>query len=450
MTPSTIDILETLESDNSRLFKENLLREMKGDALLKRTFVAASDPYTNYFINKFKCPPPVEDTDSEDVTLKTFLDIIAERLATRQVTGNAAKALVVHMFSKMTAREQKWCQRILLRNLRVGVMESTINKTWPGAISKFSVQLAETLGSTFEKGKGIAVTDEVDFPVRVEPKLDGLRCIAVKHAGTVTMFTRSGSPIDTLPTIKAVLESAPWDDFVLDGETMGRDWNESASVVMSKKTAKDDSNMVYNVFDAMHFDDWKGQDNATATIDRVGLVSGLVATLPKGGPVVQVNGKTVQNMKELLKFYSETMALGYEGIMLKDLSSPYVFKRTEAVLKLKPVATFEGCIVSHYEGKRGSKREGLWGGFEVVFPNGEVTKVGGGYSDKLKAEIGIDPDSWIGKIVEVEGQPEPLTDDGYTVDGKIRFPVYIRERDPRDVDPKVTVAYKKFVKENGN
>jgi ATP-dependent DNA ligase len=109
-------------------------------------------------------------------------------------------------------------------------------------------------------------------------------------------------------------------------------------------------------------------------------------------------------------------------------------------VKLKPVATYEGVIVGNYEGNRGSKREGMWGGFLVVMPNGVVTKVGGGFTDALKAQIDVDPDSWIGKIIEVEGQPDPLTVDGLTADGKVRFPVFIRERDPRDVDPKVIAA----------
>ena len=74
-------------------------------------------------------------------------------------------------------------------------------------------------------------------------------------------------------------------------------------------------------------------------------------------------------------------------------------------------------------------------------PNGVITKCGGGYTDKMKAEIGINPDSWIGKIVEIEGQPDPLTKDGLTTDGKVRFPVFTRIRDSRDVDSKILDAF---------
>ena len=445
---TVIDILEALERDNSRTFKEDLLRKHRHNELLKRVFVATSDPYRNYYVNKLKMPPvgvPSQVSIDDDEFVEGFLDLLEDQLATRKLTGNAAKDAVVAKLASMdTERCQKWCLRILLRNLRVGVMETTINKTWPGAIAKFSVALAETLTSTFDPKDGLRITGKVDYPVRVEPKLDGLRCIAVKVAGEVTMYTRSGSVIETLPTVKAALEAADWDDFVLDGEAMGADWNESASVVMSRKTAKDDSGIVYNVFDAMAFDEWRDQECPTELTDRVELAAELVKQV--GSKCVQhVPGQTVKSEKELKKFYSGTMGQGYEGIMVKRLSAPYRFKRTDAVMKLKPVTTYEGIVVGHYEGKRGSKREGLWGGFDVLLPNGVVTHLGGGFSDKLKAEIGVDPDSWIGEVVEMEGQPDPLTADGLTADGRIRFPVFVRKRDKRDVDPKIHAAHKKWL-----
>lgn len=440
---SVIDILEALESDNSRLFKEDLLERNSKNDLLKRIFVAVGDPYTNFYVNKFKMPPAL-GTGDDDHVVAEFLDTIYIELSTRSVTGNAAKALIADLFKDMTEIQQKWCLRILLRNLRVGASSSIVDKTWPGAVAKFSVQLAESLTSHFEVDKGIVIDDPIDYPVRVEPKLDGLRCIAVKHNGEVTMFTRSGSVLETLPTIKSALEAAAWDDFVLDGECMGQDWNESASVVMSHKKGKDDSGMIFHVFDAMHFDDWRDQTNESTLEDRIGLVTDLVNEVGSTH-VVQVPGKSVDGEADLMDFYSKSMEGGYEGIMVKRLESPYVFKRSDSVVKLKPVATHEGVIVGHYEGRRGSKREGMWGGFEILMPNGVVTRCGGGFTDKLKAEINVDPDSWIGKIAEVEGQPDPLTTDGLTADGRIRFPVFCRFRDASDVDPKILAMYDAYI-----
>ena len=139
---------------------------------------------------------------------------------------------------------------------------------------------------------------------------------------------------------------------------------------------------------------------------------------------------------------------GFEGIMLKVLDAKYAFKRSKAVLKMKPVTTYEGVIVGHYLGGVGSKRESLWGGFNVMMPNGVMTRVGGGYTDVLKAEIGIEPDMYIGKIMEVEGQPDPLTTDGLTREGKVRFPVFVRFRNENDVECKVVQAGRKYLENN--
>lgn len=438
---SVIDILECLESDNSRIHKEDVLHRNRGNDLLRKIFVVVGDPYVNFFVKKWKTPQPTDSSVlADDDVMRSFIDTTLVDLSTRTIVGNEAKAAVETSFQAMNSRQQKWCTRILLRNLRVGVMETTVNKVWPGSIKKFSVQLAETLSSRHEPGKGIVLQDKVAYPVRVEPKLDGLRCIAVKRGGTVTMFTRNGTILETLPTIKAAIEAASWDDFVLDGEAMGADWNESASVVMSHKRGKDDRGIVYNVFDAMHFDDWSNQVNDSFLSDRIDLVKELVAGIGHSN-VVPVEGVDAKDETELLKAYGDSMNSGYEGIMVKDLTASYSFKRTATVRKLKPVTTYEAVVVGHYEGRVGSKREGLWGGFEVLTHNGVTTRVGGGFTDKLKAEIGLDPNSWLGRVVEVEGQPDPSTTDGLTQDGRIRFPVFVRFRDRRDVDPKIMAAY---------
>jgi len=439
---SVIDILEQLEANNSRLFKEELLESQVTNDLLKKVFVASGDPYINYYVNKFKIPK-AEGIGADDLVLEHFLDDIYEKLSTRKVTGNAAKDLVVRLFTDMTGPQQKWCQRILLKNLRCGVQSTTINKVWPGAIVGFSVQLAETLKTRYEDGKGIIICEPVMYPTWVEPKLDGLRCIAVKYSGEVTMFTRNGTVLETLPRIKSLLESAPWDEFILDGEVMGETWNDSASVVMSHKKGKDDSKMIFHVFDALPFDDWRDQESHLDLEDRLELAEELVSQVGNSA-VVKVQGRLANDQDELLAAYLQDTDAGYEGVMVKDLVAPYLFKRSSNIRKLKPIKTFEGIIVGHYEGRRGSKREGLWGGFEVVLPNGVVTRVAGGFTDKLKADINLDPDSWIGRIIEMEGQPDPLTGDGLTRDGKVRFPVYIRERDPRDVDPRLIEVGKNY------
>lgn len=427
-------ILEALESDNSRLEKEAILRKNVNNENLKKIFESAYDPYINYYISKFKKPIASETDDSR---LNDFFKLL-EKLSSRLITGNAAKSSVVELFSKMNKLEQKWCERIILKNLRCGVSETTINKIWPGTIKPFAVALAETLDAKTTDGEFEISKDEVKYPVYIEPKLDGLRLIAIKENGKVTLYTRNGSLIETLPSIVSALESSSYNNIVLDGEIMGESWNESASVVMSHKQHKDDSTMNYHVFDAVSLEDWKTQNSNLEFSCRHEMANDIVKMINSFNIKI-VESILIDTEQDLRKYYLKYLDEGYEGVMLKDPNAKYVWKRSKAIMKLKPVSTHEGVVVNWVEGKRGTKREGMFGGFTVLFPNGVTTNVASGFNDKLKAEVQLNgADSYIGKIVECEAQPP------FTEDGRLRFPVFVRFRDKSDVAKEVLEAYEKY------
>ena len=438
---NTIEILEKLESDNSRLFKEALLREHGNNKTLQRVLVMAADPWKNWGVIKYDKVDFFGSHGHEDAMLDAFMDLL-DLLNDRKMTGSKARGAVEGSISAFDDLGKKWAERLLWRNLRCGVSATTINKIWPGSVVPFAVALAETLTTAGVNGD-FTITDPIKYPVRVEAKLDGLRCIAVKHNGEVSMFTRSGTLLETLPRIKAAIEALPLDNFVLDGEAMAASWEDSASVMMSSKTKKDDSEMGYHVFDIVPFAEWQNQKSGVPYSRRLlslhhTLGNGLATAVAEGKsgiPFHFVKSKTCANETELREFYAECLDEGYEGVMLKDTAAPYRWKRSDAILKLKPVATEEGTIIGWYEAKESTKRAGQFGGFVVLTSNGVTTRVGGGYCDDLKNKIFADgPDAYIGKIAEVEHQPP------FTPDGKLRFPVFTRFRDVSDVDPKILMA----------
>lgn len=454
---SVVDILEQIEGLQGTCAKVDVLMENVKNDLLHRAFIAGLDPNAVYYVTKFKVAPHAEHTLNDDDVIEQFLTLLAA-LADRTMTGNAAKSAVEEFFVELDWRQQKWCKRILLKKMRCGVQCSTLNKVWPDTIKKFAVQLASTFPNTYDKETHtIKLLDRPAYPVRVEPKLDGLRCIAVKHAGKVSLYTRNGTPIDdTLPKIKAALEAAQHDDFVLDGECLASDWNQTTSIIMSNVSRKDDSDMVYNVFDVLPYVEWvdKVSSPELPYSDRIMIVSEIVSALPGGAPIVQVPGHNVSCDEELMACYRDAVEKRFEGIMLKDTTAPYLFKRGKAIQKLKPVTTFEGVICGHYNGREGTNLESQFGGFLVVIPHeasgrGIITRVGGGFSKEFRAEVQlVGADSYIGKIAEVEGQPDPATPDGLSVDGKVRFPVFTRFRDASDVDPIVMETYENFCESN--
>ena len=427
-----IEILETLESDNSRLFKESILFPRKNNELLHRFFTLAFDPWKNWGVSKYDKPTTAGTRGHSNELVAEFLDLLI-RLDNRELKGNAARQAVTNIMSSGDELAQKWLERLLWRNLRCGVSSTTVNKVWPNTVVPFAVALAGSLPTKGVNGNFV-ISEPITYPVRVEAKLDGLRVVAVKSKGEVTLYTRNGTVLETLPRIKSAIEALSSDDFVFDGEAMGEDWSESASVVMSAKSKKDDSAMRYHVFDCVPLADWQVQKSHIHYRARL-LDLQMIIGDTTGTPFRYVKSTMANDEKELRHFYEECLNKGYEGVMLKDLKAPYQWKRSSAILKLKPVATEEGVIVGWYEASKTTKRAGQFGGFKILTPNGSITRVGGGYSDKMKAEVNNNPDSYIGMIAECEHQPP------FTPDGKLRFPVFCRFRDASDVDPKILAAY---------
>lgn len=420
-------VLETVESTQGTNAKLDVVSVNRDVPFLSDFFRLAEDPTLDFGVKKLPKFHVGKSTDT--VLVGEFIALLEERLATRKLSGNAARDAVVSILSQMTAVHQKWCTRLLLRNLRCGVSGKLVERVWPGLVKPYKVLLATAVPVDSDN-----IPVGVVFPCLGEPKLDGLRCIAEKRSGKVVLRTRNGNPINTLPTVVAALESCPQDGFILDGEAMvartdDMSWNDSASVLMSHVNVKSDAEMTYNVFDAMYIEHWDARECPGMLHERLEHRTDIVVSVDREC-IRAVASKWLESMDDLLKFNDECLEAGYEGIMIKDPNGRYEWRRVKtSVMKYKPVQTYEGVIVGWYDGGIGTKNEDRFGGFHVLMENGVTTKVGGGFSDALRGEINKDPDSYIGCVAEVEGAR------GFARNGCVRFPEFIRFRDPGDVDP---------------
>jgi DNA ligase-1 len=87
------------------------------------------------------------------------------------------------------------------------------------------------------------------------------------------------------------------------------------------------------------------------------------------------DGKDCANEVELIRFYEEALKNGLEGVLVKDLGSPYdVGKRTHTWLKLKPERdTIDCTIVKALYGK--GRRAGLYSSFLLAVRDPEKKKL---------------------------------------------------------------------------
>jgi DNA ligase-1 len=118
-------VVQELESDNSRLFKESVVQReaAAGNDEFFKGAQWALDAMITFGIRK------VEEKSGDGRGLKpeTFW-ATAGQLSRRELTGNAAITAVNYMRLNATEDEwNHWYRRILIKDLRCGVSEKTVN-----------------------------------------------------------------------------------------------------------------------------------------------------------------------------------------------------------------------------------------------------------------------------------------------------------------------------------
>jgi len=187
------------------------------------------------------------------------------------------------------------------------------------------------------------------WPVLVQPKLDGerMRAICMGRERSPILLSSTEHKIISVPHIQKTLQDLDIHG-ELDGELYlhGKDFSEIASIVgRTKNLHHDHSSVEFHVFDLV---------NDHAQIHRSSDLQDIFDLIDSR------NIKMVQNyfcfcMEDLLDKYSEILAMGYEGIIIRHLKAYYERKRSRFVMKFKPkksdiyqIKSLEEGAGSHY------------------------------------------------------------------------------------------------------
>lgn len=417
------DVLEQLEHASGTNTKKDILK----DSLCIPRFVELMDAALNFFrkyhIKKFDMPEPT----NLDMKRHDDFMLVLHKLENRKVTGDAAKTMVENFFSTCNATQQKWYKRVLVKNLDIGVSESTAIKCGYD-IPKFDVMLAKD-GYKTKKAKEI-----IERGAYASRKLDGYRCIAIFDGSSVTLFSRNGSVYENFPQIQEELEQRLKTHFkqpiVLDGEIMSDDFQAMQKSAFASKRGTTVGDVQYHVFGCINYNEWITNNFKEDTTRRVLLLDALIKTVFSDSELIkQVEQQWVDDYEYVLELEEQYVEDGYEGIMVLPADSPYYRgRKTNKLMKFKAVVsdkeklqTMDVTVTGCYEGT--GKNTGKLGGLYIVQEDGQTTcKVGTGYKDDERESIWNNQDSVIGRICEVKYQE-------LTNDGRMRFPVFLRWRD---------------------
>jgi ATP-dependent DNA ligase len=200
-------------------------------------------------------------------------------------------------------------------------------------INTFRPMLAKTYDSSIELPDTIAI----------QPKLDGIRC----NYTSGHFFSRQGKEFRTLDHLKGTLDFLFPANLILDGELYahGEEFQKIISAVKRDVPSVDSKHIEYHIYDCY---DIKNPDMPFK--DRHKILSASFSQ-NKNYKVVMVGTDFVKPAN--LKSKHDTLTkIGYEGMMLRYLDSPYeIDKRSKYLLKYKEFITEEFEIVGTEENK---------------------------------------------------------------------------------------------------
>jgi len=430
--------IRDLESSDSRIHKEKtiekaLVASQLGSADAQAFLFNCYQAYNPFYVFGVRQVPETEGLTGQPNHWPGFWALL-ESLRTRSITGNRARE-AIEICSQMFDSEE-WnnvCRRVIIKDLRCGISEKTLNKVlgkteWK--IPVFSCQLAQDSTDHPKKLKGIK---------RLEVKLDGVRVLAVVNGSVCTLYSRNGKEFENFPQIADFVEehrkafqrdSAFGGQFVLDGEIVGKNFQDLMKQAQRKSNAKTD-NMVYHVFDILPLSEFREGFCNLQQHKRIDLLKRTQAHLPENGcvqimPGIDVDLDTAEGHDVMRRFAEASVEEGYEGIMIKSMDAPYECKRSDFWMKWKPTITVDLNIVGFEEGT--GRNAGRLGAIICEGVDNDRTirvNVGSGLSDSNRDEYWAARNELLDRVVEVEADAVTQNQDGSY---SLRFPRFVRFR----------------------
>jgi DNA ligase-1 len=426
------DIVKELEADGSRLVKEAIIQREAVDS--NDEFFAgcrlALDAMTTFGVKQVDLK---EDASGLGLVWKDFVKL-ADDLSSRTLTGHAALAAIANAM-KLAKPEQwnLWYRRILIKDLRCGASEKTINKVvekkYPNyAIPVFSCQLAHDSANHESKVSGEKL---------IEVKLDGVRVITIVYpSGHVDQYSRNGKELVNFPHIKNQISKCAdvfAEPVVLDGEIMSASFQDLMKMV-HRKSDVDANDAVLNLFDVITLREFQLGIGENAQVDRSVTLAAWYGQFADAMPNVTIVGQELVDLStpggaaRFRQINQDAVEGGYEGIMIKDPHAVYECKRSVAWLKLKPYIEVSLTVIAVEEGT--GRNVGKLG---ALICEGEDdgkrirVNVGSGFSDIHRDTYWQERDKVVGQIVEVRADAATKSQDSETT-WSLRFPRFLRFR----------------------
>lgn len=409
--------------------------------VVKKLLFYTFNSFYQYYIKQIPTPTPAAKPISVE-NYNSFIKLLKEL---NERTYKDVKGIVNEFLHRCNPAEQYWYGHVLSRNLGIGITAKGVNKAFPGLIPTYEVQLAESV-------KDITLTDKstiMRLPKQfvLQYKIDGYRLNLHKHAnGQISIKTRSGLPVYGYAKLEEEAARILPEGYVYDGEmvapelfawienNMLRDtgdkiadrnlFKEAMRRTFSKET---DKAGVFNIFDIVDKSVWDRQAQSDIYIQRISFLDSLEQQLDESRssqmkvvPTSRVFRRdNPDDLAEVVRIFHKFLSYGWEGLMVKNAESPYEWKRTKNVQKMKLMDTVDLEVLGLTEAE--GEGAGLVGTIQCAY-KGAVLNIGTGkMTENDRRQYMADPNKLIGKTIEVLYQAESIGTNGDPVLDFARF-----------------------------
>jgi ATP-dependent DNA ligase len=184
----------------------------------------------------------------------------------------------------------------------------------------------------------------ISYPVFVQRKYDGFRCLASKEDGEVTLYSRQGD-IFNLPHISKELAQHLPDGSVLDGELYLHNTPFQKIASWIKRNRKESENLNYIVYDVP-----EAENNDQLQMYERALLLELLK-LPKWKHIEIAPTTKAANYAEVLDLEIQYVSKGYEGAIVRTWNGVYSYnRRSYSLLKVKSFEDAEYVVHDAHAG----------------------------------------------------------------------------------------------------
>jgi len=414
---SILHILEEINADTGKLYKQALVEQHKSNPLFMRVVKLALDPYVNFYIRKipdytFKFLIPGEAHRSLEWALNELT-----KLSDRELTGGAGIEHLRDILSSLDIADATVIERIIGKDLRCGMADGIVNAAVKNFIPSYPCLLARPYDEKNIKN--------ITYPAYSELKADGLRANVMVKDRKVTTCGRSGRDIDLLgelDTIAILLAAEYGCDMFFDGEFVVVDANEN---IIDRKTGngiinkaikgtisqEEASKIRFQVWDAFPLNEFfAGKSKQAYNLRFERLIKSLhsISQTPDATAEILKNGalrfrlipyKVVNSLDEAVEHFELLLSEGHEGTILKNYCALWEDSRSKHLVKMKAERDCDLEIIGYNPGE--GKFVGQVGSLICASSDRLVEVSISGFSDPLRLEITKEINNLMGTIVTI-------------------------------------------------